>query len=579
IKLTPRLFQEDNQYLDNLIWLVKRWKEQTDLALSKIRRFNVKQVDSNYRLLQVIRAIDTTLEQGSDSKVLVFSAWLQTIETLLPHILRIYGKASVAQFTCRLPIEELQNQADIFQGDNNCQILLCDELGGEGRNFQIANSIVHVDLPWTPTQLEQRIGRVDRLGRKGSVLSIVPFAKDWSEQDLFMIWQEAFQLFTQSMSGLEIALEGIQHELVEALWRSPRHGLAELLTDMIGRAAKLREDVEEERYFDEVAINYNRRAGFQEISQKYRDGKMLRKSFMGWANLIGLSHSYDQKTDTLWFNPKKFSRASMTNAKLLRLPDMQEALRRSGRHHDLKIKGTFNRDIAIRREDLVFFAPGNDPWTDAIVANAIQADSGRCCAVGRVVPELTKDWEGFELFYSFAINPRPLYEAGYDPIHLFRALGFLRKPTYRLLISKDGEIIARSSPIWRYIKDFDKRTDLHLGKRDGTEAQIFAFKTNHPPEEWHSTLTQIFKIAEGALNEELDFMTEMAEEARVEFERHAIGWMAANRWRYGGVENTQVLKEIRDYEIASAALVEGINHPLCQLESVCYWVLNHKADK
>jgi hypothetical protein len=50
---------------------------------------------------------------------------------------------------------------------------------------------------------------------------------------------------------------------------------------------------------------------------------------------------------------------------------MPEALSRSGRLRNLVITGTFNRDVAVRREDFAFFAPG-EPWTDAIVRNALE---------------------------------------------------------------------------------------------------------------------------------------------------------------------------------------------------------------
>src|SRR5712692_10158146 len=121
-------------------------------------------------------------------------------------------------------MEELQDAADACQSSDRCRILLCDELGGEGRNFQIASQIIHIDLPWTPAQLEQRIGRVDRFGREGTVLSTVIFAKDWPEQDLCRSWQDAFHLFAQSMSGLEIALETIRYRLMNAVCQSSREG-------------------------------------------------------------------------------------------------------------------------------------------------------------------------------------------------------------------------------------------------------------------------------------------------------------------------------------------------------------------
>lgn len=351
--------------------------------------------------------------------MLVFSSWPQTLDALLPRVARLLGSGTVAQFTAALGPAQLVEEADRFQARDDCRLLFSDELGGEGRNFQIADRILHLDLPWTPAQLEQRIGRVDRFGRAGRVLSVVPFARDRFEHDLFRLWQEAFHLFTQSMSGLEIALEGVQDEVRAALRRSLRHGLADLLPATIARTARLREEVEKERLFEESAIKKPRRQEFQSVSERYRDGELIRGPFLRWANLAGLRNSYSVETRLALFRPREFSLKSMYNAKFFNPPNMEDALVRSGRLRDHVICGTFHRDIAVRREDYVFFAPGTDPWTDALVANAIEADRGRCCAILRAAPELDHHWFGAEFRFSISIDPRPLLAGGHSPTHMY----------------------------------------------------------------------------------------------------------------------------------------------------------------
>ncbi len=425
--MAPSLPGEHETYLESLAWRVTRWVEQTD---KELERLSIQRGDltnsSSYRLGQVLCALDSAIKTKMGVKVIVFSTWSQTLAALLPCLVHRYGSGMVAQFTAQLNMEELQDAADAFQSSDRCRILLCDELGGEGRNFQIASQIIHIDLPWTPAQLEQRIGRVDRFGREGTVLSIVPFAQNWPEHDLFRIWQDAFHLFTQSMSGLEIALETIQNKLLDAIVQSSRDGIAHLIDTMVEEADKLRQAVEEERYFEEAAINRQRRNDFERISEEYSDGKKLGLPILKWADLVGLSYDYDSITDTLCFTPGRFNLNKMKNAKFFHPPDMQDALRRSGRARDLVIRGTFDRNVAVRRENLVFFAPSSDKWTDAIITNALEADRGRCCAIRRQVPVLKGNWQGVELLYSLAIDPRPLYAAGFVPVHLFRALGFLR---------------------------------------------------------------------------------------------------------------------------------------------------------
>ena len=76
--------------------------------------------------------------------------------------------------------------------------MLCDYTGGEGRNFQCADYIVHIDLPWDANMIEQRIGRLDRLERDPSrpiVHSVVIYTLETFEEALFNFWNVGLKIF------------------------------------------------------------------------------------------------------------------------------------------------------------------------------------------------------------------------------------------------------------------------------------------------------------------------------------------------------------------------------------------------
>ena len=87
-----------------------------------------------------------------------------------------------------MSIVERDKAANYFaQAEDGAQVLICSEIGSEGRNFQFAHHLVLLDLPMIPDLLEQRIGRLDRIGQKQQVNIHVPFFSH-SAQHVLLDW-------------------------------------------------------------------------------------------------------------------------------------------------------------------------------------------------------------------------------------------------------------------------------------------------------------------------------------------------------------------------------------------------------
>ncbi len=91
--------------------------------------------------------------------------------------------------------------AAYFEDPNGATILLCSEIGGEGRNFQHASHLILADLPEDPDVLEQRIGRLDRIGQGSDISIHVPYTSRSSNERLLRIHDEAFHSFTSPPKG------------------------------------------------------------------------------------------------------------------------------------------------------------------------------------------------------------------------------------------------------------------------------------------------------------------------------------------------------------------------------------------
>ena len=100
-----------------------------------------------------------------------------------------------------LSMLQRDRNAAYFQEEEGARILICSEIGSEGRNFQFARHLVLFGLPRDPEVLEQRIGRLDRIGQTGDIRIHIPYGKD-SRSELQARWlHEALDVFSEPLKG------------------------------------------------------------------------------------------------------------------------------------------------------------------------------------------------------------------------------------------------------------------------------------------------------------------------------------------------------------------------------------------
>ncbi|MBY7976082.1 RNA polymerase-associated protein RapA [Vibrio fluvialis] len=95
-------------------------------------------------------------------------------------------------------LERDKAAAYFAQEEGGAQVLICSEIGSEGRNFQFASQLVMFDLPFNPDLLEQRIGRLDRIGQKNDIDIHVPYLKGTSQAILARWYQEGLNAFAET---------------------------------------------------------------------------------------------------------------------------------------------------------------------------------------------------------------------------------------------------------------------------------------------------------------------------------------------------------------------------------------------
>lgn len=124
---------------------------------------------------------------------------------------------NVGVFHSGLSFIARDRQAAYFAEENGAEILLCTEIGSEGRNFEFAHHLVLYDLPLNPDLLEQRIGRLDRIGQKKDINIHVPYVQNSYDEVLFQWYHRGLNAFCQSAEGASVVHLSLQSLLEEYL--------------------------------------------------------------------------------------------------------------------------------------------------------------------------------------------------------------------------------------------------------------------------------------------------------------------------------------------------------------------------
>ncbi len=151
-----------------------------------------------------------------------------------------------------LSIVERDRAAAFFADhETGSQVLICSEIGSEGRNFQFAHHMILFDLPVNPDLLEQRIGRLDRIGQTETIKIHVPYLANTAQEDLFLWYHEALNAFEETCPAGHSVYMQVQEQLHHLLTsRASQTHLAErdtLIHDTHKRYLKLSEAMQHGR--------------------------------------------------------------------------------------------------------------------------------------------------------------------------------------------------------------------------------------------------------------------------------------------------------------------------------------------
>ncbi len=335
---------------------------------------------------------------SEEGKTLVFCHDLPTLASLKA-LLERETRRRVAVFHEELSPDRRDLEVAEFRRPEGPTFLVSTECGGEGRNFEFCRRLVLFDLPLDPAQVEQRIGRLDRISRTTPVEIVYFRPPDGFGAELVSLY-EAIGLFREPLGGLERSLAGVEAAVAKAERRARRGSASlrvEVLAAEVRRAAEAREKavfhhLHAEGYRSELAPSILGRvpAGLDVATERV---------VLGACELYGFDVA-DRPGRRTWY--LEFG----ADALIEHLPGVPGGSR---------FLGTFDREEGVEKEELDFFASGH-PLVEAVFEELEDGSRGRAALLklertghdGAGVLFLHRRPDGFAAFAAdLAGVPRP----------------------------------------------------------------------------------------------------------------------------------------------------------------------------
>ncbi|MGL5252575.1 MAG: RNA polymerase-associated protein RapA [Moraxella sp.] len=292
-------------------------------------------LEQDPRVPWLIELLKSTLKH---QKVLLIARSGATVESL-EAVLRLHAGIKTAIFTEQMSLLERDQAAAYFADYEGAQVLLASEIGSEGRNFQFASDLVLFDLPANPDTLEQRIGRLDRIGQQHQITIHVPYVEGTATERLYHWYNEALNIFSQISPTAQTVQEQFIVDLKPIL-EGKTEGevtLAQLVNE--GKTQRLALEAAMQAGRDRL-LEYNscRPRVANKIAHTMRDfddSHRLPRLFEQFMSSINMEYS-GQRDGSLMLHP-----SDEVQVQGLAVPEEGMTL-------------TFERDQALLREDMAF---------------------------------------------------------------------------------------------------------------------------------------------------------------------------------------------------------------------------------
>lgn len=372
------------------------------------------------------------MEKNHSEKVLLITKSKTKVLALEKVLKERIAGLNVGVFHSGLSFVARDRQAAYFADPEGARVLLCTEIGSEGRNFEFAHHLVLFDLPLYPDLLEQRIGRLDRIGQIADINIHVPYVLSSYEEVLFRWFHEGLNAFEQSAKGASLVHQQLC-SLLEEFLKSPEkclttgNVLQEFLSTTSREYSQIVHKLDEGRDILVELNSFNEQKAFELIGQI--------KAFDQSAELVGYMNEVFQElgVDIEDLEDNIFFIKPSDNMYIPHFPGLPSE----------GVRITFDRETAMKREDLEFLT-WDHPMVVGVMDLILSNTLGNATVMTRKKAGASKTF--IEAYFKlYAVAPKNISPERYFP------------PTpIRVLVDSTGEDFSEK---WSK-EDIDERSTM-----------------------------------------------------------------------------------------------------------------------
>ena len=306
------------------------------------------------------------LNKNKNEKILVICASSETAKDLETAI-RSSSSNRIATFHEDMSIIERDRAASYFADfEYGAQALICSEIGSEGRNFQFAHQLVLFDLPLNPDLLEQRIGRLDRIGQSQDILLHAPYFQQSPQESMLQWYNSGLNAFTKTCQVGDTIFSKVEPALIELLQDTERN--TDNLEALISSTQQLLQQYN-------AALEKGRDRLLELNSFKTEIAHDLQSEISEVDNNPTLRNFMERAFDVYGVDVEEFKQKSYL---IKPGPRMQSSI-----FHGLNEDGnviTYDRDTALANENMQFIS-WNHPYVNDAIDLLLASENGNTSVV------------------------------------------------------------------------------------------------------------------------------------------------------------------------------------------------------